>query len=331
MMKTLLLSKKEVQGLLTMKDAIEAVREAYMAFNKGRFIQPPIMSIEMPAINAEIDFKAGYYEDTGVVAIKSAPGWFDNMSRRGLPFIFATINLFDPETGYPACYMDGSLITYYRTGAAGAVAAACLARRDSSTVGMIGTGMQAEMQIMALAEVMPIRIVKVHGETDAFMQNYKERIEAKLPLRVIPCGTAREAVADADIIVTATPSTKPLVKSEWIKPGTHINAIGSDTAGKQELYADVFKGAKIINDSIAQCVARGETRNAILAGVINERDIYGEIGEILLGAKDGRADDEEITIFDSTGMSAQDILTASAVYEKARRMGVGTVLEDFNL
>lgn len=330
-MRTLLLSKKEVQALLTMKETIEAVREAYRAFNKNRFIQPPIMSIEMPAINAEIDFKAGYYEDTGVVAIKSASGWFDNASRHNLPFIFATINLFDPETGYPVCYMDGSLITYYRTGAAGAVAAACLARKDSSTVGVIGTGMQAEMQVMALAEVLPVKTVRVHGETDAFMRNYREKIEVRLPLEVVPCRTAQEAVADADIVVTATPSTKPLVRAEWIKPGAHINAIGSDAVGKQELYADVFKGAKIVNDSIAQCVARGETRNAILAGAISEEDIYGEIGEILLGMKDGRTGDAEITIFDSTGMSAQDILTASAVYDKARRLGVGTVLEDFNL
>jgi ornithine cyclodeaminase/alanine dehydrogenase len=330
-MKTLLLSKKNVEKLLTMKDTIEAVKHAFMSFNKNLVKQPPIVSIEIPEEMGEIDIKCGYSEEEALIAVKSATGFKQNKELYNMPFIFAAINLFDSKTGYPICYMDGSLITGYRTGAAGGVAAQCLARKDSNVVGMIGTGSQAKMQAAALVEVLPIEVIKVFGETIEDMIAYKNAIEESLNVIVTICQTIEEAVIDADIIVTTTPSKTALIKKEWIKPGTHINAIGADMEGKQELDPRIFEGSRIVADSIRQCVERGEIQNPIREGIITEEDIHCEIGEILLGLKQGRVDEQEITIFDTTGMSVQDIFTASSIYKCAVEKGIGDWLEDFNL
>jgi ornithine cyclodeaminase/alanine dehydrogenase len=314
-----------------MKDAIEAVKQGYMSYNNGMILQPPIVSIEIPENKGEIDIKAGYSREEEIIAVKSAAGFIDNQKLHNMPFIFATISLFHSITGYPICYMDGSLITGYRTGAAGAVAAQCLARKNSSTVGMIGTGAQAKMQVAALIEILPIKTVMVHGETYKDMITYKNAMESSFSISVNICDTAEAAVSNADIIVTATPSRTALLQKSWIKPGTHINAIGADMTGKQELEPDIFINAKIVADSIEQCIERGEIQNPIKAGLIKKEDIYGEIGEILLGRKEGRIDDQEITIFDATGMSAQDIFTASAIYRKATTDNIGIWLDNFNL
>jgi len=329
-MNTLLLSKNDVHNLITMKDTIDAVKRAYMSFNKSLVLQPPIVSMEIPENKGEIDIKSGYSAEEGLIAVKCATGFGDN-KKENLPFLFATINLFDSKTGYPVCYMDGSLITGFRTGAAGGIAAQCLARKDSRLVGVIGTGTQARMQVAALLEVMPIDTVRVHGESYEEMVCYKDAIEAAYGVKVITCEDIKEAVIYSDIIVTATTSKKALINSAWVKPGTHINAIGADMEGKQELDPMLFKNAKIVADSISQCIERGEIQNPIKEGIIKREDIHCEIGEILLGTKSGRTDGQEITIFDATGMSVQDISTASSIYRVAQSKGIGQCISNFNL
>ncbi len=323
-MKTLILNQADVKSLLSMSEAIKDVEIAYKSFNSNEVVQPPIQSIITPELNAETDVKSSYSKATNMTCIKAAPGYWDNLKKYNMPTLFATITLFHGDHGFPVCIMEATLITGIRTGAAGGVATKALARPDSEVVGMIGAGNQARMQIRAIKEVMPqIKKVKVWSPVEGEAEKYQSDMESELKIEVVPCREAKDACIDSDIIVTVTPGGKAIVMDEWISPGTHICAIGADVEGKQELEEKIFKRAKVVVDSIEQCVNGGETRNAIIAKVFNADQIHAEIGEILLGKKEGRVNNEEITIFDSTGMSVQDNATATGIYNRAIKKGIG--------
>ena len=324
-MKTLLLNKEEVRSLASMKATIAAVEEGYKAFDKGEVLQPDYIGIPFAAPRGEIDFKGGYYSGNNTVSMKASSGGFsENVKKYGLPSGMGTISVFDGQTCALLCIMDGSLITGLRTGAAGAVSAKVLARKDAKVVSVIGTGNQGRMQIRALREVMKIAEIHAYSRTPASTEAFKKDIEAECKMPVIIEKTKQAAVECADILVTTTRGKGEVVNAAWVKPGTHIIAIGTDMRGKQELDPEIFRHAKVVNDSIDQCTTKGETFVAIDKGVIKKSDVYGEIGEILLGKKAGRTDDKEITIFDSTGMAIQDNVTAYAIYKGALEKHVGT-------
>ena len=323
-METLILSKNDVQTILTMDNVIAAVKSGYLAFQQGKIQQPDIVSMEMPEFNGETDIKSCCNLLNKYVSVKIASGFYDNGKVNDLPTMIGTIQILDATTGAVLCIMDGSLITGIRTAAAGAVSAEYLARKDSETVCVIGSGTQARLQVYALSQVLPIKQVRVYGRNTAALLKYKEDAESKLSISVMACDTVENALQSADIIVTTTPSKNFLVPAELVRKGTHIIAVGADMAGKNELEPTVFCNAKIVNDSIAQCISRGETRNAIISGYIKESDIYGEIGELIAGKKPGRTNSDEITIFDTTGMAVQDNVTAAMVYQVAVNRNLGT-------
>ncbi|QIB68813.1 ornithine cyclodeaminase family protein [Aminipila butyrica] len=326
-MKTLLLSIDHVRSSLSMKEVIQAVEEGYQSYDAGMVQQPDIVSMEMPANNGETDIKSCYNQLNERISVKVASGFYDNGKSNDLPTMIGTILLFDGKTGAPLCIMDGSLITGIRTGAAGAISAKLLARKDSKTVAVFGGGGQARMQVYALCQVLDIQEVRVYSEYKDELARYKDEVEAQEKVRVVLCDTPEEAMKGADIAISTTPSKKYLVERAWVQPGTHIIAVGADMAGKNEWDPEVFRGAKVVNDSISQCVSRGETRNAILAGVIQESDIYAEIGQLVAGQKPLRENDQEITLFDTTGMAIQDNVTAVKVYQLAKEKGLGQYFE----
>jgi ornithine cyclodeaminase/alanine dehydrogenase len=299
-MKTLLLKQKDVEKLITMSETIESVKEAYMTFNNNMVTQPPIMSIDVPAHKGEIDIKGGYSQKEEIIGIKMAIGYWDNPKNYKLPTGMATICLYDGRNGFPICIMDGTLVTLYRTGAAGGVSAELLARRNSKVVGVIGTGNQAKMQVMAIKEVLPIETVRVWSPTEEKMRKYKREIEDLLNIEVVICNNPSKVVSYSDIVVTTTSSKKPIIMNQWINSGTHIIAIGADMDGKQELDVEIFTRGRVVVDSIQQCINIGETQNSMKSGIIKKEDIYAEIGDILLGRKMGRMKEDEITIFDKT-------------------------------
>lgn len=325
--KTLILNSKDVSSLLGMDATIEAVASAYKSFNAGNAVMPPITSIDLPEHNGEMDFKAGYSREENVISMKIASGYWDNPQNYGLSSCVALICLFDARNGVPLCVMDGSLITGVRTGAAGAVAARALARKNSEVVAVIGAGGQARMQVLALSRIFPLKQVRVWCRGDG--SEYCRRMGEELPgVEFLAFETAQDAVCGADIVVTTTPSREALVMDEWIQPGMHITAVGSDSPGKQELDPAIFRRAsKIVNDSITECVRRGDTQHPIALGYIRSEDIHAEIGEILLGRKPGRESDDEITIYDTTGLSVLDIHTAAMVYHAAVEQGLGTYID----
>lgn len=329
-MQTLLLKKEEVNELICMKDVIAAVEEAYRAFNSGQVVQPDYMSIHLPAPRGEIDFKLGYYQVNDLISMKVSSGGFaNNPAEHGLPSGMGTILLFDAKSGALICVMDGSLITGLRTGACGAVSVKALARTDAKSITSIGTGNQARMQIRAIREVMRIEEIHAWDSNPESLARYKADIESTFGIPVVMAASKQEAVEQADVLITTTRGTGSLVKAAWVKPGTHIVAIGTDQRGKQEFEPEIFRNARIVNDSIAQCTDKGETWHPLDKNIITREDIHAEIGEILMGRKPGRESDEEITLFDSTGMAIQDNTTADRIYRRAIERHVGTFFPFF--
>ena len=310
----LILGGDDVKELLTMREAVKAVELAFELQAEGKTIMPPKTYLKLPEY--EGDFRAMPAYINGVAGLKWVSVYPSNW-KSNLPSVMGTIILCDPNNGCPLAIMDGTYITSMRTGAAGGVAVKYLARRDSSVIGFVGAGTQAKTQLLAISEVLPkIKQVKVFDNRRELSLRYAEEMGAKLGINVHPVETIEEATK-ADIIVTATPSKEPLVKKQHVRPGTHINAIGADAKGKQELETEVLKKAKAVVDDIEQACHSGEINVPFSQGVIKVEDIYGTLGEIVSNMKKGRESDEEITVFDSTGMAIQDIICAKVVYDKA--------------
>lgn len=313
-----------------MTEVIGAVEEAYKAFNSDQVEQPDYIGIHLPSPRGEIDFKLGYYKANEMISMKASSGGFtDNPTAHGVPSGMGTILLFDARSCALICIMDGSLITGLRTGASGAVSVKALARKNAKTIASIGTGNQARMQIRAINEVMKIEEIHAWSRTPDTLSKYKTDIEHEFGIPVIIANSKEKAIEQADILITATRGNGSLVEANWVKPGTHIVAIGTDQRGKQELDPEIFRNAKIVVDSIAQCTEKGETWHPLNKNIITKDDIHGEIGEILMGKKPGRESDKEVTIFDSTGMAIQDNTTASKIYQNAIINGVGNFFQFF--
>lgn len=322
-MTTLLLTKDQVRNLIRMPDVITAVEDAFRAFSGGEVEQPPYMGLHLSQPGAEIDFKACYHAGMEQVSLKASSGGFrDNPGRFGLPNGMGTVLLFDGISGALLCAMDGSLLTGFRTGAAGAVSVRAMARADAQVLAMIGTGNQARMQVRAIREVMGIERIHAWGRSPAGLAAFKADMEADFGLQVVAAGSAQEAVAKADIVVTTTRASGIVLRAGWLRPGTHVVAIGADQAGKQELDPEIFRDARIIADSRVQCLEKGEVQHALRAGIV--ADVHAEIGEVLLGRVPGRQSRDQITIFDSTGMAIQDTTTAALILRLAQERGIGT-------
>ncbi|MGY5874148.1 MAG: ornithine cyclodeaminase family protein [Candidatus Thorarchaeota archaeon] len=325
MSEVLILSQDEVESCLPMEKVIDAVRDVYVAYAKKRVVIAPVVHLDVKQYNGEVDIKSGFVEDFGLIGTKIATGFYDN-HKLGLPSGVAVIVLMDLKTSMPLALMDGTYITACRTGAAGAVAASVLARKDSKVVGVVGAGTQARMQVLALRELFSLEEVRVWDKYENMAKKYAEEMPEVLGFKVRQENNIADVVSGADIVVTVTPSREALVMAEWIEKGVHINAIGADGPGKQELDPLIVKQAdKVVVDSLDQCRRIGEIQHALAKGLIQEEDVHAEIGQILIGDKVGRESDEEITLFDSTGIAAQDIAAAHVVLQVAKERKIGLV------
>jgi len=222
----------------------------------------------------------------------------------------------DLETGYPLAVMDATEITAFRTGAASAIASKYLARRDSKSLGIIGAGSQAYTQIQAHIELFELNSINVFDlsatATDTLIKN--------LPDYPVKNHSLEEATA-SDIVCTLTPARTPFLKREWIIPGTHINAVGADAKGKQELEPSILKDAVVVVDDLEQAKNAGEINVPVSQGIYSTDEVYATLGEIVTGRKRGRVSDKTITVFDSTGVAIEDLAVAKLVYRKANQSG----------
>jgi len=323
-MELLYLNEGDVTELLDMPGAISVVEDAFLEHGMGRVQMPPKSYLYFPT--GDLRTMPAYLETAGIAGVKIVNVHPENPDA-GLPTVMAVIVLNSIETGAPLTVMDGTYLTEMRTGAAGGVAADRLARTDAAVVGMVGAGRQARTQLRAICEVRKIEAVKITDRSDASCRRFRDEME-NLGCEITVADGIRQ-VCDCDILVTTTPVREPIVVNDWIPDGTHINAIGADAAGKEELDPEILKRSKIVIDDPAQAFHSGEVNVPLKLGIISEGDIYGTLGEIVAGIKPGRTNDSEITVFDSTGLAIQDVSTANHVYQQAVRNGIGTHLKLF--
>ena len=310
-MPTLLLDRNSLKNLIRMPDVINVVEEAFRMCGEGRGKMPAktYLSLEHG------DFRAMPAALPGSAGVKWVNVHPKNPSR-GLPSIMAILVYNDPETGYPLAVMDATEITAYRTGAAAAIASKYLARRDSHKIGIIGAGFQAYTQILAHAELFSSISVNAFDVSRAAVDKLMRSL-SQFPVR--NC-SIQEAVA-SDMVCTLTPSQNPIIRREWIKPGTHINAVGADAPGKQELDPSIIKESVVVVDDIKQASGSGEINVPIQKGIYSVGEVYGTLAEVVAGKKKGRAHNNDVTVFDSTGIAVEDIAVAKLLFEKARQRG----------
>ncbi|MDW7732139.1 MAG: alanine dehydrogenase [Methanolobus sp.] len=326
-MDILWLNQSDVKDVLDMPSTLLAVESGFREHGLKKVQMPPKSYLYFKKHNGDLRTMPSFMENKDIAGVKIVNVHPDNRER-GLPTVMAVVVLNSTETGAPLAVMDGSYLTDMRTGAAGGVAAKYLARPDSKTVGMVGLGDQARTQLLALLKVMDIEEVKITCRKPGSCDSFEKEMQSIVNCDFIKKDSIRE-VCDCDVLVTTTPVRSPVVQSEWVHEGTHINAIGADAMGKQELALSLLKRSKVVVDDIVQASHSGEVNVPISSGVFSESDIYAELGEVVAGIRPGRESDEEITIFDSTGLAVQDLVTANLVYEKALEKGIGKKLELF--
>jgi len=306
-----------------MDSVLDAVETAYVEHAKGKAQMPPKEYLFFEKYNGDLRIMPCYLPEMGEAGVKSVNVHPQNPLQENLPTVMAVIELVDPKTGFPLAIMDGTWITNMRTGAAGGVAAKYLARDNSETVGIIGAGKQAYTQLMALNEVMDIKEATVYCRTCSSREIFAQRVSEKYGIDVKAVETPREAVENRDVVVTVTPVSDPVIKAEWISPGTHINAMGADAPGKEELETALVLKSSVFIDNWEQASHSGEINVPVSRGLLLEEDLAGTLGDVINGKIPGRTYDKEITIFDSTGLAVQDITTAWTVYEKAKDLQRG--------
>ncbi|MGI9317986.1 MAG: cyclodeaminase [bacterium] len=323
--KILILTEEELRQSVPLDlTAIETVQQAFIALASGGVVMPPIMSMEIPCANGEVDVKTAYLPGFDGFAVKISPGFFDN-PKLGLPSTSGLMVLFSTRTGQvEAVLLDNGYLTDVRTAAAGAVAARYLAPQQVNTAGVIGSGVQARLQIKAAHQVRPFNKVLVWGRDQEKAKACAEDLSRIPGVDVKVESDPSLVVEGAQLVVTTTPSGEPVLKAEWLHPGLHITAMGSDQATKNEIEAEAIAKADLyVVDRVSQCERLGELRAAREAGFLINT-VPPELGQIISGMAPGRVDDDQITICDLTGTGAQDTAIATFARKAAVAADSGT-------
>jgi len=351
MSKVRILNEETIKELLDIKNVIKVVEQVYRLKNSNQADLFPIITHIFEPGKADMDIKSGHLKGNVNMFGLKLVSWFSENSKKGFPEVIGTIMVFDGKTGIPLGIMSAEHITCMRTGSAGAIGTKYLAREDSENLLMVGAGHQAFFQIAATLTVLNnIKKVTVYDPIDykfavdfcnkvklklknEILSKYKddkiysEKLTKKYDIDFVATDDIEKSTGQSDIIVTTTPSRKPLIKGEWIKKGTHLTCIGADMEGKQEIDENIFSMARVFVDDINQAANVGETETPIKKGIITKKNITGEIGEVILGKIPGRISKGDITIFDSTGIAHQDLLTANYLIKIAKEKKSGTIVE----
>ena len=323
---SLLLDRETIRGLITMPEAMELLEKAFAELIDGSAVMPPRTAVSDPQHNGWYAFMPAQLSSMGALGIKAVTVYKDNPSKHSLPSTMATIVLLDNETGQATAVMDGGFLTAMRTGAVSGLATKYLARADAAVAGVLGTGVQARAQLEGMSVGRKLdRALCYSQDTPERQKGFCDELSAQLGIPVATVGSTKELVESVDILALATTATTSIVDGDWLKPGVHINAIGSHAPGVRELDTRSVLRSKIICDQTEACLAEaGDLQIPIEEGALDPGTIYGELGEIVTGRKKGREADEEITLFKSVGLSIQDISAAHYVYKRALEQKVGT-------
>jgi len=305
---------------------IPVIEDAFKNLANGNTIMPPIQRLDVHKYNGETDVKAAYIEGLDSYAIKIASGFFDN-PKLGIPSSNGMMILLDSKTGViKSILLDEGYLTDVRTAIAGSIAAKYLSNPESTKAGIIGAGLQAKLQLEALKLVRPISTVFIWSRDREKLINFEKEIQY-LGLDIKKCSSIEELVKLSEIVVTTTPSKSPLIKSDWLKKGLHITAMGSDAEEKNEIDPDIIKKCDTyIPDSQPQTAVLGELHHAIKANIISVNENFNEIGEVILNPALGRKNKEDITLCDLTGTGVQDTAIARFTFDIAMKKNLGTRL-----
>jgi len=326
----LILSRKDLEAVMTMKETIEVVEHAFKELTMGTARMPTRVGLTVFDKAGWMGVMPAYLSGIGSLAAKIVAVFEDNPSKHNLPTVLATLTLNDASTGYPLAFMEGTYITAMRTGAAGGVAAKYLARKDAKTVGIFGTGVQARTQLLAVNEVRDVEKVYAFDILANQSRKFAEEMSKAIGADIKTVNSPEIVVKKSEIIVTATTSRTPVFDGKLLKQGTQINAIGSFRPDARELDDNAILRSKVVVDSKEAALAEaGDIVIPLKDNVINETHIYAEIGEIITGKKHGRISDDEITLFKSVGLGVQDAAAAHLAYKNAREAGVGFEAELF--
>jgi len=325
--KLLLLTDQQVESLLTMAQAIEAVEQAFRQFGEGEAQMPAKVYLDFPDYQGDLRVMPAAIGTTmaGVKIVNSHPG----NPARGLPAVMGTYLLVSQETGRPLAFMSATALTAIRTGAASAVATKYLALKEATTLGLVGAGVQAAYQLEAIMQVRDLSRVVVWGppndeaRRDAFIAR---ALSQHAGLRIEPAASIEDALSN-EIICTTTPTRVPIVPVSAVSPGVHINAVGADAPGKQELDPQILRKAVVVVDEMHQAVSGGEINVPIANAEFSKQDIAATLSDLVTGKVIGRSSDEQITVFDSTGLAIEDIAVASLVYLAALNSSTGSEVE----
>lgn len=323
-MSLLLLNEDELRQTVTIAEAIQAVESAFAAVAQRRMNEVGAFKLDLPQVKGKARVKGAHLEETPYYFVKVNNSFYGNSSVN-LPVQTGLVIVFDAATGCPAAILvDNGYLSQLRAGAAGALAARYLANEYLERVAVIGSGNQAYIQLKSLMAIRQVGSVSVWDRSPEQADSYARLLveDHDLDMEIAP--SIEAAASQADLIITATASRKPLLRAEWLKPGVHITAVGSDEPGKQELYPEVLQQADIIVvDSYEQCAVAGELCHALAAGLITRADVRGELADLVTGQTAGRTRSDEITVADLTGLDLHDAAIASLAVEKALFLGLG--------
>jgi alanine dehydrogenase len=323
----LVLSEKQVKSLIDLAELIAALEQAHIQYSTGKAVMPVRLVVPLPQIRGRITSMPGYLNEDKALGMKVVTYFQDNPTQN-LPAILATIMLFSSDTGKMIAAMDGGYITAIRTACASALATRTLANPDTPVLGILGAGVQARAHIQALTRVRQLSLIKLYSPSGKSARSIKQDLEKPCAIPIEVVDSAQAAVRDSDLLVTVTTAKEPIVQVAWLKPGVHINAVGSHRPDLREIDGATLKRAKVVVDSreavMAEC---GDILLALKEQSIGAADIHGEIGEVLAGAKAGRSSPSEVTLYKSVGIAIQDVATAQLVYRKALERNVGTDVE----
>lgn len=305
-------------------EAVSVVEQAFSLLAQGEAFVPPIIGVEVPEKDGEVDIKTAYIRGLDSFAIKVASGFYANAARN-LPTSSGMMLLVSAETGFPqAVLLDNGYLTQVRTGAAGALAARYLAPEKVVTAGVIGSGTQARYQILGLNLVRRFERLLVYGIVPPEVEGYIAEMSVRLGVPVEQAPDAETVVRESQVVVTTTPSREPYLKANWLHPCLHITAMGADGPDKTELFPEVpARVDRLVCDRKAQCFVRGETHHALSRGLLSEDSPIDELGELTSGSRPGRQNEAEVTLCDLTGVGVQDTAIARLAYRKALELGLG--------
>ena len=335
-MKTRVLNRNDIMQVIEMAPTIQAVEGVYTMKSQGEAVAWPTVFHVFEEGERDMDIRSGYLPGEHIFGHKTI-GFFGGNAEKGLPNLMATINVFDEFTGAPVGILEGAYITGVRTGAAGAIGAKYLARKDSETLFILGAGNQAAYQIAATITAFP-GLKKVYvadllfpENAEKFVAGIRQRLQEELGVEtegIVYEATNEPAVTvpESDIVITVTPSREPVIRKEWVRPGMHFSTVGSDMEGKEELDPEIFREAKVFVDDMEHCIEAGEVEIPVKKGILAESSIT-EIGDLILGNVAGRTSDEDITIYDPAGMALLDIAAAKVALDLAEAKGLGAVVE----